>query len=142
MQQPSTKEYIPQPVKEVLDVFSDSLAGVEFPDVTQDTLVSLADQVDQRQQELEAAQNTLEQAQQALLASQTELLENAKRGLAYALVYAHGNTDLSQRLQTINFQRKAAGKKAKSNNKPKKNKKIDQPTKQPQVALDASDQKG
>jgi len=141
-QQQSTKDHIPQPVKEVLDVFSDALAGVEFPDVTKDTLTSLADQVDQRQQELEAAQTSLEQAQQALLASQTELLEIAKRGLAYALVYAQGDNNLRERLQTINFQRKTTGKKAKNNSKrPKKSKTAEQPDKQAPVALDASSAK-
>ena len=92
---------IPAPVRAFIDLFDAQLDAVVFPDVDRASLHVHADEVSDALAALEDARARVEAARQALELSQTALLRHARKGLAYARIYAQDMTDLESTLAAI-----------------------------------------
>ena len=111
------RDPIPQAARAVLDLFRGALADVRFPDVDRSTIDRAA--LEQSEGALLDAQCALEDAEAALeraravVAEHTALLSaKTARALAYAKVFAEGDTELRERLDAISVG--AQGKREKS----------------------------
>lgn len=100
-------------VQDLVTIFKNDLASVTFPDVSLETLESLATKVRSASKELGAALKQADAAREALEAGQSELQAKAVRGLAYAKVFAEGNDALLEKLSEITL--------GKAGRSPKKN---------------------
>lgn len=98
-----TNAAIPADIQELLDVFAKSLSDVRFPDVDGAALESLAAAVRGHATELAQLGEKVRAAQQALETAQLELRKAARRGLAYARVFAEGNPALSEKLAGLSL---------------------------------------
>jgi hypothetical protein len=103
MQIEFTDDPIPSAVQELLALFKDELSTVSFPDVSQQALETLADDVRAKLKELQDVSALITAAQEALEASQNELVQKSIRGLAYAKIFAEGNDELMEKLSAISF---------------------------------------
>lgn len=89
------------PAARIVEVFRQDLQGVSFPDVSTETLEAAAEAVRERAAAVEALRKRVSDAQAELAAAKAELERQAQRGLAYAKVYAHGNSELTEKLARI-----------------------------------------
>jgi hypothetical protein len=90
---------IPPSIKTVLDLFAGDLAEVKFPDVDRKSLAEAALEVQTQTEEAACAEEALRSALAALAAKKEELQQKAQRALAYAVVYAQGNPDLTAKVE-------------------------------------------
>lgn len=92
---------VPAPVRTFIDLFDAQLESVAFPDVDRGSLHDHADEVSAALVALEDARAQVEAARQALESAQAALLRHARKGLAYARIYADGKPDLDAQLGAI-----------------------------------------
>jgi hypothetical protein len=109
-------------IQELLTVFKNDLAKVAFPDVSLETLESLAQKVRTGAKELEEALKRAETIRESLEAGQNDLMAKAMRGLAYAKVFAEGNDALLEKLGKINLGKTSRAPKKTSSEKSKSEK--------------------
>ena len=103
---------IPTPILEFIALFEAELGSVRFPQVDHGSLLALAEKVRARAAAVDAIQEQLDEARNDLHAAHGELLRLAKRGLAYAKVFADGDDELTERLASVTL--------PKENNKPRR----------------------
>ena len=96
-----TDDVISAPLQTLLEVFTDELSDVKFPNLDNTTLRGAAQAVMGRRDELLRAEAQVEAAKRQLEASQDALLSVGQRALAYARVYAEDHAGLSARLEAI-----------------------------------------
>ena len=94
---------IPSDIQSLLEIFEASLAEVRFPDVDLGTLRALVADVEARATEVARLDEQVRVARQALDDAQGELRKAARRGLAYARVYAEDNPALSGALEGVSL---------------------------------------
>lgn len=97
------EELIAPSVKETIALFNQELSSVTFPDINQQVLESLVEQVMKNASALEEANALAQAAKETLESSQNELVQKCSRAIAYAKVYAEGNDELLDKLLNINF---------------------------------------
>jgi hypothetical protein len=90
----------------VLDLFEGPLKGVSFPGINLEAFEGTFRKVEEQAKEVEKAQAALETARGALQGAHQEVLQHAKRALAYAWVYADGNPELLAKLDGIQLGKK------------------------------------
>ncbi len=112
-----THDPIPAPVQAVLTLFEGPLDGVAFPGLDAGVLEERAEDVRARADDLAEARRSLEEARIQLEASQEDLLSHAKRGLAYAKIFAESDPGLTDDVSRIVLN-PAAPKKATKRRKP------------------------
>jgi hypothetical protein len=108
----SNREAITAPIQEVLALFEGPLKGVSFPGINLEAFEGTFRKVEEKAKEVEKAQAALEAARGALQEAHQEVLQQAKRALAYAWVYAEGNEELLAKLNSIQLTAKSAKPKA------------------------------
>jgi len=96
---------IPPAVQQVLDVYETNLPLVKFGDLEATVLSKAAEEVVLAAAALERAEAALETARAALQEKQESLFQKAQRALAYARVYAEGDTGLAARVEEISLLR-------------------------------------
>ncbi|MDG5814985.1 hypothetical protein QA601_07850 [Chitinispirillales bacterium ANBcel5] len=99
------EKIIPEPVQDLKNIFKDELSEVSFPDVSSDVLDELTQEVENKAHELEKIKELLAAAHEALEMANQDLITKASRGLAYAKVYAEGNDELMEKLNSIKLTR-------------------------------------
>ncbi|HLK36536.1 MAG TPA: hypothetical protein VKU41_07265 [Polyangiaceae bacterium] len=92
-------------VQALLDLFGTSLADVRFADVDAPSLARCAAEVEVAAQAEAVARSALDAAHLVLQERQEALLQRAQRALAYARVYAEGDSALSASLEAIGLPR-------------------------------------
>ena len=105
---------LPDQVARVVEIFQEDLQGVAFPDVSTETLEQASTLVGERAAEVESLRKRVSAAQAELTAAKAVLEQLAKRGLAYAKVYAHGNDALTEKLARVHVAEPPRRKKRKS----------------------------
>jgi hypothetical protein len=107
-------------LRAVIELFSAELATVEFPGVSAAGFAEAADQVRQARDALEVARAAMQGARAALDARLQELEHLAERGLAYARIYAEGDSELMRRVDAISLAppRQPAARRKRRANKP------------------------
>ena len=95
-------------MRALLDVFSNELAEVKFPDVDSEVLEEAAGRVRSQAEAVTRALAALEAARQALAESQDQLLQKGHRALAYARVFAEEDIDLSMKVEAINLPKRGS----------------------------------
>lgn len=113
-----THDPIPAPVQSVLSLFEGPLEGVAFPGLDAGVLEERAEDVRGRADDLAEARRNLEEARLQLETSQEDLLSHAKRGLAYAKIFAESDPTLSDEVSSIELNPAAPKKTAKRGRKP------------------------
>lgn len=99
----SVPTIVPAPVRALIEVFDEHLADLNFPDLDRGSLHAHAEEVGQALAEVEAARARLESARAALEDAQSALLHHARKGLAYARIYAEDDDALQGPLAAIAF---------------------------------------
>ena len=94
-------EPIPSPVRDLVAVFAQQLADVQFPGVGHDELTALTARVEEHSNALEQAKTQALAAENGLNESRRELLAKAEQALAYAKIYAASDPTLLNRLSSI-----------------------------------------
>ncbi|MET0284046.1 MAG: hypothetical protein ABW352_06235 [Polyangiales bacterium] len=87
--------------REVLELYASELASVRFPDLDLPALQALAAEVGDAQGEVDDLEAQLLEARQRVAERNATLKARAERALAYARIYAEGNTTLSERIDAI-----------------------------------------
>jgi len=101
---------VPALARSVIALFSESLAGVRFPDMDLTMLESAADDLRAAQVEIEQIEAELAAARATLQGQADQLLQRAQRALAYARIFAESDPTLAARVQQVGeAQRPAAG---------------------------------
>jgi|GEM_PF-2796442 len=90
-----------EPVARLVALFREKSETLRFPDVDAEVLSKIVTEVEERREVVEAAQLALGEARESLVLLEQELLEKAKRGHAYAAVFAAGDEELSAALSEI-----------------------------------------
>ena len=93
--------HIPDYVPQVLELFQGSLAEVEFPGISREVLVELAQRVESKSRDLERLQHQVDELQKELESGKVLLTEAARQGLAYAQVYSESDTELAEAIKKI-----------------------------------------
>ena len=96
---------IPNDVAEFLQFFAETLSELTFPDIDQASLEALADNVESQTAEVDRLEAELQQARDALQEAKDNLRRAARRGLAYAKVYADGDQALEEQLSELALSR-------------------------------------
>jgi hypothetical protein len=94
--------------KQVIDLYTNELPDVRFPDLDLADLLQLQAELHVAQLELEDVEATLAEARQAVEARSHVLIARAERALSYARVFAQGNPVLSPRVAEIGRKKGAA----------------------------------
>jgi len=94
-------EAISPAVREVVSLFEGALEGVSFPQVDRSALLVGSEEVLERASRVAAQRLQLEQAQAELEASREALVVLARRGVAYARVYAQADSELLSRIEGL-----------------------------------------
>ena len=94
---------LPLSVQQVIELFEAQLATVSFPEVDSKRLGTAAEEVSQRLASLEEAKKEVAAAEQALQQALSATLELARRGLAYARIYAEGRQPLTEVVEAIDL---------------------------------------
>lgn len=116
-------EEVSEPVRAVVELFRGDLDEVCFPDVDRARIDARVAEVGDRVQDVATARRALEGAQQALDEELGKLTQIAERGLAYARIYAGGDEDLGERLNSISLSpRSERRRKKRAPDKPKRGK--------------------
>lgn len=92
---------IPTPVRAVIDLYQQELAGLTFPGLDAKVLEGAEKTVRDRTRALEKARAALEAARADLEGAQNGLLAHARKGLAYAQVFAEADPSLSETIAAI-----------------------------------------
>jgi hypothetical protein len=108
MPQVSTPDPIPGRVQQVLELFEGELAGVVFPQVDQHRLEEQAIAARELATELARLEAQVAHRAAALREALGELETTARRGVAYAKVYAEDDDALQQRLSALELAAPAA----------------------------------
>lgn len=95
----------PMLAKQVIDLYSDELADVRFPDLALEDLLELQAELHGAQLEVERVEAELADTRAALEQRMQALSAKAERALSYARVFAQGNPDLGPRLAEIGRKR-------------------------------------
>lgn len=98
---------ISPPIRELLDIFTTSLADVKFGELDAASLEAKAAEVRAAAAHLAAVQTSLEAARTAFETQQETLQQMAQRAMAYARVYAETNGALTATLEAIALPRMA-----------------------------------
>ncbi len=85
---------IPPPLREVIALFAGPLAAIAFPDVDAALLGRQADELRAAARELDRARAAVDDAQRQVGERTATLAAAARRGLAYARIYADAHPDL------------------------------------------------
>jgi len=85
----------------LIDLFESDLERVNFPDVSAAALRDAAESVETQRLAVAAAEATLRGARDALEQTRANHVRLGRRALAYARVYAEGDSDLEARLDGI-----------------------------------------
>ena len=101
-----------EPILQIIELFRQRAELMKFPDVDAETLSAGLEQVESQRELVEAAAVALDEARQSLLASELALLEQARRGHAYATIFAANDEELGAELAEIKLN--PPGKGAKS----------------------------
>jgi multidrug efflux pump subunit AcrA (membrane-fusion protein) len=109
----SNRDTITAPIQEVVALFEGPLKGVVFPGVSLEAFEAMFRKVEERASDVDRAQAALDAAREALQVAHQEVLQQAQRTLAYAKVYADGNSALLAILDGIQL-----GKKPRAASKP------------------------
>jgi len=96
----------PALARQVIELYSDSLTDVRFPDLDLEDLLSLQNDLHDAQLEIERLETELAQARSELETRNQALLTKSERALAYARVYAQGDEELSARISEIDRSKK------------------------------------
>jgi hypothetical protein len=88
-------------VEAVLVFFREELADVAFPDASLPVLETLVAELNARQQAVEELENACDEARRKLSQATTALTESAKRGLAYARIYAEPRPELKASMENL-----------------------------------------
>lgn len=92
---------VPSPVRAFIDLYDAHLAELSFPDLDQTSLHLRVAAVGDALAQLEALRAQVEAARGQLEAEQAELLKHARKGLAYARIYAADRADLQAALAQV-----------------------------------------
>ncbi len=114
-------ESIPKKLSEFIDFFGKNLTGVQFPDVDGDRLTAQVARIRQHAQGVAELEEKLRHAREGLSEAQAELLRVARRGLAYARVFADGDVELTEKLEALELARERAESKQPRKRKSKSN---------------------
>lgn len=101
MSQKNSPDFIPSAVMDVINLYTEELAEVKFPDVHKGLMEELVEKVQAGSERVEEARVKLEEARQDLTEQQEELKKIAEKGLAYARVFSQGNPELEEKLKNI-----------------------------------------
>jgi hypothetical protein len=107
----SDADPVPATIRELIDTFRTLLPEVRFPDVDVAILERLAEELRERQAEVDRARVALDEARAGFDEARERLRHRALRGLAYAKVFAEGDDGLAQHLASIGLGRSARGQK-------------------------------
>jgi hypothetical protein len=116
----SAPSSIPPRVEAVLALFEAELATLQFPDLDRHSLADCAEAVRAQAAEVEEARSLLEAARATLEARRAELTAHARKGLAYARVFARDDPALLQRLDAITLDDDSEQKKPKRRRRTRK----------------------
>ncbi len=97
----SLMDPISPPIRELLDLFTTSLADVKFGDLDAGAFEAQTAEVRAAAAHLAAVQTSLEAARASFEAQQDALQQMAQRAMAYARVYAENNGALTATLEGI-----------------------------------------
>jgi hypothetical protein len=97
------EEPVSPQVQELINVFKNDLSAVSFPDVNLEILETLVQKVTSGAKELNDIMSHVDEVRQSLEDSRNELQTKSIRGLAYAKVFAEGNSNLLEKLSGINL---------------------------------------
>jgi hypothetical protein len=95
---------VPSPVRAFIEFFDAHLGALSFPDLDQDSLHAHAASVGDALDALEVARAQVEAARKQLEAEQAALLKHARKGLAYARIYAADRSELAAPLEQIELE--------------------------------------
>lgn len=95
----------PQFVRQVLELYSEALADVRFPDLDLAALTAARDELQNAQLQVDAADAELQRARAALDAQSAGLVAIADRALAYARVFASTDAALQARVAEVGRKR-------------------------------------
>lgn len=102
MKNPNPKlDTTPALAKQVIDLYSEELADVRFPDLELSDLLSLQTDLHRAQVEVERVEAALADARAEVEGRMQTLTSKAERALSYARVFAQGNPELSPRIMDI-----------------------------------------
>jgi chromosome condensin MukBEF ATPase and DNA-binding subunit MukB len=87
--------------RSVIELYTEELADVRFPDLDLATLELARDELTSAQQELERIEAELDRVRAALDAKVQALDATAERALAYARIYAERDPELSARIEEM-----------------------------------------
>ncbi|MCU0694574.1 MAG: hypothetical protein MUF54_24605 [Polyangiaceae bacterium] len=94
---------VPVEITRLLAIFEQELAGVSFPDVSQEALRAATSDIQARAKQVADARSQLDEAVQQLVQSHEALRRLGERALAYAKVYASGDEELGARLEAVSL---------------------------------------
>lgn len=94
---------VPPPIRAFIDFYDAHLPALNFPDLDQASLHARAAAVGDALDALEAAKAQVEIARTQLEAEQAALLKHARKGLAYARIYAAERDELAESLAQIDL---------------------------------------
>jgi hypothetical protein len=97
----STSFEIPEPIEKLIQVFTQELAGVEFPGAGTAVLERAIEAARAAADRLAVAEAAADAARDALAEAEAELMRKAQRALAYARIYAEEAPALGTRLDEI-----------------------------------------
>lgn len=103
-----TPDPIPGRIREVIDLFEGELSGIVFPQVDQHRLEEQATAARELAAELARLEAQVAHRSSALREALVELEATARRGVAYARVYADGDDGLERRLEGLELAKPAA----------------------------------
>jgi hypothetical protein len=98
-----TPKHDPTPAlaRDVIDLYEQALAGVQFPDLDLSALQTTRQELDHAQAEVERVERELAAAREVLEARVQALNAKAERALAYARIFAQDNSELSAQIAEI-----------------------------------------
>lgn len=124
---PDPSSAVPEPVRALVSLFEGPLAELRFPDLDATSLGEAVSEVEARRSELQRALATVQAAREQLESAQAALLTHARKGHAYATVYAAEDEALTASLAEIKLdarsltpKRRGRRKKAKKKAPPSK----------------------
>ncbi|MEM6295382.1 MAG: hypothetical protein AAGA54_29180 [Myxococcota bacterium] len=107
----SAESAVPEPIRQLLDVFETHLGDVQFPGVDAASLRAQADAVEATATTLEAAEAAVLEARRAHGEAFTALKTSAERGMGYARVFGTDDATLTEALEPIALAQKASRRK-------------------------------
>ena len=100
------------PIRQLLELFSDALSEVRFPDLDAEILGAAVTDVEEGAEDVTRLEAELSAAKAALEERHDALLAKAQRGLAYARIFADGQADLLSQVEAVTLPNKRAAKAA------------------------------